>query len=284
MDRWNCHNKTSSGKWSNLRVNFLDQGSSKHSNPGNRIIKITNKGIKVIIIRTKTHFNTKIMVIMHPVAILRTITRTVVVVITITTIILNQTIRSKAAVRTSKILIMANTNKMAMVRCSKIRSNRIMVIIYNKTAISLWTWIMETVNKPTSIISKANRTIMVPKIIKDQTYKVTVAIIILEQVVETGTSSILKVRISNQICTMSSNMTWITAVRAISHNNSLGTKRILTPNSKRSSNQHIKLQHTSHLLLNLGRCKQLQPTVRHHKLWSWGLQNLNLKWIDRWCL
>jgi hypothetical protein len=66
---------------------------------------------------------------------------------------------------------------------------------------------METVNKTTSIISKANRTIMVPKIIKDQTYKVTVAIIILEQVVETGTSSILKVRISNQICTMSSNMT-----------------------------------------------------------------------------
>lgn len=67
---------------------------------------------------------------MQPVDILRTITRTVVVVITITTIILNKTIRA------SKILVMANTNKMAMYRCNKIRFNRIMVVTYNKTVTS----------------------------------------------------------------------------------------------------------------------------------------------------
>ena len=67
---------------------------------------------------------------MHLEDILRTITRTVVVVITITTIILNKTIRA------SKILAMVNTNKTVMVRCNKIRFNRIMVVTYNKTVTS----------------------------------------------------------------------------------------------------------------------------------------------------
>lgn len=65
------------------------------------------------------------MVIMHPMDILRTITKTAVVIIRITII-------TNKIIKTSKSLIMASTNKMAMARCSKIPFSHTMVITYNK--------------------------------------------------------------------------------------------------------------------------------------------------------
>lgn len=64
---------------------------------------------------------------------------------------------------------------------------------------------METVNKTT--ISKANKTIMVPKIIKGQICTIIVVLITWVKVVEIGITSILRARISNKICKMSSHTT-----------------------------------------------------------------------------